>query len=40
LFGDLPIVGRLFKRTSESIDKNELLIFITPRLIDDSLRAD
>lgn len=40
LFGDLPIVGRLFKRTSDSIDKNELLIFITPRLIDDSLRAD
>lgn len=39
-FGDLPIVGRLFKRTSDSIDKNELLIFITPRLIDESLRAD
>lgn len=35
--GDLPYVGRLFKRTMESDDKQELLIFITPRIIKDTL---
>ena len=35
--GDLPYVGRLFKRTEERDDKQELLIFITPRIIADAL---
>ncbi|MGB1090684.1 MAG: type IV pilus secretin PilQ [Oceanobacter sp.] len=35
-FGDLPLIGALFRYTYESEDKAELLIFITPRLIDDS----
>lgn len=35
--GDLPYVGRLFRRNTQSDDKQELLIFITPRLIRDSL---
>ncbi len=35
--GDLPYVGRLFKRTVERDDKQELLIFITPRIIQDAL---
>ncbi len=35
--GDLPYVGRLFKRVIERDDKQELLIFITPRIIADSL---
>ncbi len=35
--GDLPYVGRLFRRTLERDDKQELLIFITPRIIQDSL---
>lgn len=35
--GDLPYVGRLFRRNTRSDDKQELLIFITPRLIRDSL---
>ena len=35
--GDLPYVGRLFKRTTERDDKQELLIFITPRIIQDTL---
>ena len=35
--GDLPYVGRLFKRTEERDDKQELLIFITPRIITDAL---
>jgi Tfp pilus assembly PilM family ATPase len=37
--GDLPYVGRLFRREVERDDKQELLIFITPRIIQDSLSA-
>jgi type IV pilus assembly protein PilQ len=36
-FGNLPIVGNLFKRTMKQDDKKELLIFITPKIMDDSL---
>jgi type IV pilus assembly protein PilQ len=36
-FGDLPYVGKLFRRTTNTDDKQELLIFITPRLINDSV---
>jgi len=35
--GDLPYVGRLFRRTLERDDKAELLIFITPRIIQENL---
>lgn len=38
-FGDLPLLGALFRHTSESDDKSELLIFITPRLINDSFNS-
>lgn len=33
--GDLPYINRLFKRTSKSDTKQELLIFVTPKLIND-----
>ncbi len=33
LFGDLPYVGFLFRTNSKTDDKNELLIFISPRII-------
>ncbi len=36
-FGDLPYVGFLFKRTSKNKTKSELLIFITPKILKDSL---
>jgi len=36
-FGDLPIMGNLFKRKSLSTDKTELLIFITPKIMDDRM---
>ncbi|UYZ85531.1 type IV pilus secretin PilQ [Entomomonas sp. E2T0] len=32
--GDLPVMGRLFRRDTVSNTKQELLIFITPRIID------
>lgn len=36
-FGDLPYVGFLFKRTDIDSSKSELLIFITPKILKDSL---
>jgi type IV pilus assembly protein PilQ len=35
--GDIPYLGRLFKRTTERKDKIETLIFITPRILSDDL---
>lgn len=37
LLGDLPILGNLFKTTSKADGKTELLIFLTPRILDDRL---
>ena len=36
-FGDLPIMGNLFKRRIIQDDKKELLIFVTPKIMDESL---
>jgi len=33
LLGDIPYLGRLFKRTNNANRRTELLIFITPRII-------
>jgi type IV pilus assembly protein PilQ len=33
VLGDLPGVGRLFKSTSNSSEKSELLIFVTPKIL-------
>lgn len=35
--GDVPGVGRLFKHDGKTIDKSELLIFVTPKLVDDGI---
>jgi type IV pilus assembly protein PilQ len=35
LLGDIPVVGNLFKTTSKTNDKTELMIFITPKIIAD-----
>ncbi len=37
LLGDIPYIGRLFRRKETSNNKTELLIFITPKLIRESL---
>ena len=37
-FGDLPYVGFLFKRTDIDKKKDELLIFITPKILKDNLK--
>ncbi len=39
LLGDLPVLGYLFKTTDKKIDKTELLIFLTPRVIKESVTA-
>ena len=35
--GDVPFVGFFFKRTIKQDDKTELLIFVTPKIVKDSL---
>ena len=35
--GDLPYVGNLFKTTTKSNARSELLVFITPRIISDAV---
>ena len=37
ILGDIPFVGRLFKREVKDIINTELVIFITPRIIEESL---
>ena len=36
-FGDLPYVGFLFKNKSQTQEKTELLVFITPKIVNDRL---
>jgi len=37
LFGDLPVVGTLFRNNQRADTKTELLVFITPRIASDRL---
>ena len=37
LLGDLPAVGPMFRNTFRQNDKTELLVFLTPRIIEDRL---
>jgi type IV pilus assembly protein PilQ len=37
--GDIPIIGYAFKTTDKEIEKTELLIFLTPRIIKESVTA-
>lgn len=34
-FGDIPILGNLFKSSSKTSNKQEMLVFITPKMISD-----
>jgi type IV pilus assembly protein PilQ len=33
LLGSIPIIGHLFKRTAVSSNSQELLFFLTPRIV-------
>lgn len=37
LLGDLPAIGALFRRTQDVDNKRELLMFVTPKILKDSL---
>jgi len=37
--GDLPLIGRAFKRTLIEDRKNELLIFVTPKILSENVQA-
>jgi type IV pilus assembly protein PilQ len=37
--GNLPILGYLFKQTGTTSNKTELLIFLTPRIVKESVNA-
>jgi type IV pilus assembly protein PilQ len=36
-FGDLPLIGVLFRQTTTTSNKTELLVFITPRVVNERL---
>jgi len=36
--GDIPGIGALFRQTSRIVDKAELLIFVTPRILSATLQ--
>ncbi len=35
--GDIPILGYLFRSTTRTNDRNELLVFLTPRIVNDTV---
>jgi general secretion pathway protein D len=39
LLGDIPIIGNLFRSTSHTFTKTELIVLITPHVIDNTERA-
>jgi type IV pilus assembly protein PilQ len=36
-FGDIPVFGNLFKTTNKTDNKTELLIFLTPKILNDKI---
>ncbi|AFY60588.1 AMIN domain-containing protein [Synechococcus sp. PCC 6312] len=39
ILGDLPILGRLFRQESSTRDRRELVVMVTPKVMDDSQNA-
>ena len=37
ILGDIPFIGRLFRNDLRNTEKREILIFLTPKIIDDNL---
>ncbi|MFA9476726.1 type II secretion system secretin GspD [Phycisphaerales bacterium AB-hyl4] len=40
LLGDIPLLGALFRNTSDSLTKTELLIFLTPEVVKDPMTLE
>ncbi|NJM70980.1 MAG: AMIN domain-containing protein [Scytonema sp. RU_4_4] len=39
LLGDLPLLGSLFRRTNKTNERNEVIVLLTPQIVDDSERS-
>jgi type IV pilus assembly protein PilQ len=39
LLGDIPILGALFRRTDNSSERSEVIIMLTPKIVDDNTNA-
>lgn len=39
ILGDLPILGALFRSTNRETQRNEVVVLVTPQILDDSLRT-
>jgi type IV pilus assembly protein PilQ len=37
ILGDLPLIGQLFRSTDSQRSKNELVILVTPMIVDDEI---
>lgn len=40
ILGNIPIAGALFRQTSQQVDRHEILVLITPRLIDEPVMSE
>ena len=38
--GDVPVLGHLFKHTTKTNKKNELLIFVTPKILREGVKVN
>jgi type IV pilus assembly protein PilQ len=38
--GDIPVLGHLFKNTTKVYNKNELLIFVTPKILREGVKVN
>ncbi|URR34700.1 AMIN domain-containing protein [Thermosynechococcus sp. HN-54] len=39
ILGDIPLLGRLFRRESNQRQRNELVVMVTPKIVDDTQNA-
>jgi len=39
ILGDIPILGALFRSTNKNRQRQEVIVLLTPQIIEDSLRA-
>ena len=37
LLGDIPLLGYMFRKTDKTANRNELLVFLTPKIVSDTL---
>jgi type II secretory pathway component GspD/PulD (secretin) len=40
VLGDIPVIGRLFSTTTESVNNTETVVIITPRIVQDARAAN